>query len=326
MTAAGEKLDTALAAGITEGAEAAVTAGRETALAVVEAVDAEVAKVKPVVVRTVTEGGATGAAGEETTGGKGKLGGAALAGGGFIAAQVAGQALESSLGGGADPTKDHSLGASAADAGDTAGAVLDLDVPKIIDKFKRDIAALPQQLHDLGKSPGGQFVQGILDGINGFWPKLEAWNRSIPGKVKGWWSDAKTWLKKTGGDIIDGLETGVENWWDVNVVGWWHKLPATIKGFLANPTAMLDKIGSDIMTGLHNGVLKWWNGTVVPWWNSLPGKVKGFFQNPVAWLEKIGSDIITGLYNGVVKWWNGTVVPWWNQRKAAVTNFFNDAP
>ena len=151
--ATGEQFDVKLAAGITADAEAAVAAGRATAEAVVLAVDEVAATVRPVVVRTVREGGPGGAV--PVPGGgerspplrEGKKGGAMVGGALLIGGMVAGEAITSATDGGPDPTKDNSFGAAANDAGNTAGMLLSLDIPGIVGKFKRDAAA-PQQFRE----------------------------------------------------------------------------------------------------------------------------------------------------------------------------------
>ena len=308
--AAGEKLDTQLAAGIIDSADAAVLAGRETAEKVVAAVDEVAATVKPVVVRTVQEGGGGGGGEPEPSTGKSKLGGVgALVGGGVtLGVGVAGLALQSATSGGADPTKDTSFGAAAQDAGNTAGAVASLpltwDPSTIIAKFKRDIAAFPQQLHDAGKSPGGMFVQGMLDGITGAWVKIEAWNKSVPAKVGGFLAGAGAWLVKQGGDIVSGLETGVETWWNRNVTPWFTSIPRKLATWFNGAEAWLLNAGSNIIRGLVTGIENWWNGTAVPWLKQRQAAVTGFFQDAPTWLLHAGESILQGFLTGLENAWS----------------------
>ncbi len=106
-----------------------------------------------------------------------------------------------------------------------------------------------------GVQAAGKFLSGVKDKIGA----ALSFIGEIPGKIKGFFSNAGTLLSSIGGQIVGGLKTGIENAWhfvtDI-VTNLINKIPKAIRKIMgiASPSKVTTVIGGQIVRGLSNGI------------------------------------------------------------------------
>ncbi|GAA4680543.1 hypothetical protein GCM10023226_17140 [Nocardioides nanhaiensis] len=129
------------------------------------------------------------------------------------------------------------------------------------------------------------------------WNAIMGFFGSIPGRVKGAFSAAGTWLRKAGASVIAGLLAGLVGAWRT-VSSWVGGIGGKIIGALSSAGSWLVNAGRATMTGLRNGISGAWS-TVTSWLSGIPGKVKGALSGAGSWLISAGADVIRGFTSGI---------------------------
>ncbi len=100
------------------------------------------------------------------------------------------------------------------------------------------------------------FLQSIRNALN----KVKEWFMELPGKIKGWFGNAKTVLKNTGEDIIRGLINGIKNMAGAAkdaAIGAVKGALDGAKSFLriGSPSKVFEEVGMNTMEGMRLGIL-----------------------------------------------------------------------
>jgi phage-related protein len=85
------------------------------------------------------------------------------------------------------------------------------------------------------------------------WGTVQAFLKTIPGKVKGVFSSAASWLLHAGHDIIAGLASGVQSRWD-SLKSFMSGIGGKISSAVGNLGGLLTSAGWNIIQGLYNGI------------------------------------------------------------------------
>ncbi|MEV0823853.1 phage tail protein [Nonomuraea rubra] len=121
------------------------------------------------------------------------------------------------------------------------------DIGKILDWFG--------ELPDMFSDWFGRVKDSVVKKFN----ETLDWIRDVPGKIKGFFSDAGSWLYNAGREIVNGLWNGIVSLWNW-VVGQWDNmvdgLIKTVKNILgiASPSRVFMEIGRFIGQGLAKGI------------------------------------------------------------------------
>lgn len=123
-------------------------------------------------------------------------------------------------------------------------------------------------------------IKGALDAawqaIKDAWDSVMSWLREIPGKIKGVFADAGSWLIEHGRSVINGLWNGLKNVWET-VTGWFKGLGGTVKNLLSDAGSWLVETGKAILRGMWDGMV-----SIKDWlWN----KIKGLKDTIVGWFK-----------------------------------------
>lgn len=97
--------------------------------------------------------------------------------------------------------------------------------------------------------------KGIVKGWNG----LVTWFGALPGKIKGYFAQANTWLLQAGKWVIDGLVNGLKNGIGIVTDTIGNIANNTINTFkrilgIASPSKVFKQFGKDILRGLNKGL------------------------------------------------------------------------
>jgi phage-related protein len=133
------------------------------------------------------------------------------------------------------------------------------------------------------------------------WPKVASFLASIPGRVKGFFSGAGSWLTDKGTAIINGLLNGAKALWSA-VSGWFAGLPGRIKSAIGNLGGLLLSAGESIMQSLYNGLTGGVWGKIKSFMGSVAGilkSLKGPLDYDRVLLYPAGQYIMQGLMDGV---------------------------
>jgi SLT domain-containing protein len=145
---------------------------------------------------------------------------------------------------------------------------------------------------------GRDIIQGLLNGVTGWWPNFWRWFTGIPGWISGVFRGAPTLLRNAGGQILRGLFNGAAGNWAGGTSRWFASIPGWVLGFFRGAGTLLMSSGRAILQGLWNGAVNVWGGTS-RWVASLPGAIRGYFRGAGTLLWNAGYSIIQGLGNGL---------------------------
>ncbi|MCW2900924.1 MAG: phage tail tape measure protein [Streptosporangiaceae bacterium] len=103
---------------------------------------------------------------------------------------------------------------------------------------------------------GVDLLTGFLNGLKNTWNSVLSFFQALPGKIKGFFSGAASWLVEAGKAILNGLLNGLKSAWGavqsfVSGIGSWissHKGPIEVDAVLLVPH------GTAIMGGLDRGM------------------------------------------------------------------------
>ncbi|MCY4726694.1 tape measure protein [Nocardioides sp. STR2] len=129
------------------------------------------------------------------------------------------------------------------------------------------------------------------------WGAIMGFFQSIPGKVRGVFSAAGSWLRKAGSSVMTGLRNGISGAWGA-VASWVGSIRGRVVGMLAAAGSWLVNAGRSTMTGLRNGISGAW-GTVTSFLGSIPGRVRGALAGAASWLVSAGRNVVSGLVSGI---------------------------
>lgn len=127
----------------------------------------------------------------------------------------------------------------------------------------------------------------------------------LPGRILGALVGMGTLLYQKGKDIIQGLQNGITNVWNV-VNSWFHGLPAKFVNFLAGSLNWLYQAGKDILQGLWNGLKAKWE-SISSWVSDRMSDLKGIVTgmlgigSPSKVFHEYGKMILLGLQNGLAE-------------------------
>ncbi|WP_102509087.1 phage tail protein [Sanguibacter massiliensis] len=130
------------------------------------------------------------------------------------------------------------------------------------------------------------------------WGKITGFFSGIPGKIKGYFDNAISWLKTAGKNIFTGLKNGATETWST-VWTWIKERPGKIKDTFSNAGEWLKTAGKNTFNGLKSGFTDAWT-KVTSWLKERPGAIKDTFSNAGTWLLDAGKNVINGLKNGVL--------------------------
>lgn len=158
------------------------------------------------------------------------------------------------------------------------------------------IAGIPDWFSSLFEK-GGQLIDGLRLGAIEKFAEFSAWLGEIPGKVKGFFTGAISWLTDRGMDIINGIRDGATSAFN-NVVAFFQSIPGRIKGFFVGAGNWLLETGRNIINGLGNGI----SGAILVVQMtllSIKNRVIAAFYGAGSWLIGAGKEIIGGLVSGI---------------------------
>src|SRR5699024_7037058 len=89
--------------------------------------------------------------------------------------------------------------------------------------------------------------------VQNAWNAVVSFFRSIPGKVRSYFSNAINWLVSGGRNILSGLRRGVTDRW-TSVIDWFRSRPEAIKNWFGNAGSWLWSAGSQIISGFIDGI------------------------------------------------------------------------
>jgi hypothetical protein len=132
-------------------------------------------------------------------------------------------------------------------------------------------------------------------------------------------------LYKHGGDLIDGLKSGIEYTWNllkIYIGGIAGRILSAVGDFL---TTLYEK-GKDIIQGLYDGVVGFWDNTLKPWLAAIGSAVWEALKYIVfpLLLYYYGEDIIDGMLAGIEAAWV-FLKNWFTLIKTKITGFFSKA-
>jgi tape measure domain-containing protein len=138
--------------------------------------------------------------------------------------------------------------------------------------------------------------QSLWDGCKSAWDSAASWIGDIPGKIKGFFSGAASWLTDIGRSIMDGLLSGIKSAWN-SVANFLSGLGAKIKslkGPIEDDRKLLIPEGKAIMDGLGIGLD---NG-----WNAIEAKLAKYGKDIKAWGSSLHSvqDVVLGTTGGSI--------------------------
>lgn len=147
----------------------------------------------------------------------------------------------------------------------------------------------------------GNFLGAVRDKLGAALSFIKA----IPGKIKGFFSNAGTLLKTIGGQIVAGLKQGIEGSWHLvtdvvdNLIA---KIPKRIREIMgiASPSKVTIKLGKFITEGLVSG-LKSGSNSLDRVIDSIAAKVAALSDKVSGLIEKRGGiiDSFTGMQQSV---------------------------
>lgn len=137
------------------------------------------------------------------------------------------------------------------------------------------------------------FLRGVFTGFAKFFSNT--WNgvldffKKLPDTIKGFFSNAGTWLMQVGKDIINGLLNGLKSMWS-NVTGFFSNLGTNVansfKAILGirSPSTVFYRFGENIVDGLVGGVMN----------------VSGTYEQAMEKLGKIGANTFVATTTGAM--------------------------
>lgn len=170
------------------------------------------------------------------------------------------------------------------------------EIIKVVVKVAAGIAGFAAKAAQLMSG----FVSGVVSGIG----SAVGWFQSLPGKIKGVFSAAGSWLRGAGSTVIKGLQTGVTSAWN-GVVTFFKGIPGKIKGFFSGAGTALYQAGRDTINGLLNGAGSLLSSIGNFFLSKLPGWIQGPFKkalgiaSPSKVFKRYGKNLVEGLVIGV---------------------------
>lgn len=164
------------------------------------------------------------------------------------------------------------------------------------------LEALGTALKPLGLIMAKPFERAWSAIKDAFWTGID-FIASIPGKIKGYFVDALSWLSKAGSDIIGGLWSALTSAYN-GVAGWFTGLGTWIKNSFVDAIHWLESIGRDIINGLWNGMKAIWD-KILGWAKSAADGLSSAFKwvlgikSPSTVFYGHGANIMKGLHMGM---------------------------
>jgi hypothetical protein len=132
------------------------------------------------------------------------------------------------------------------------------------------------------------------------WGKIMAFLGGIPGKVRGVFGAAISWLVSGGRNILTGALNGIKTGWSA-ASSWLGGMRDRVTGAIGDAGQFLWNAGKNVVQGFVNGLQSLW-GTVQKWFGKLTDKIpswKGPVKRDKTLLTGAGRLIMGGLVTGL---------------------------
>lgn len=147
------------------------------------------------------------------------------------------------------------------------------------------------------------FFRAAGTNVMNAWNAVAAFFSGLPGKIKGFFSGAISWLTTAGRNILDGLKNGATAAWNT-VSSWISGIKGKITALFNGAIGWLTSAGGDLLRGLWNGI-----SNTVGWVKSqiagVVGNITNYFRDlfgvhsPSVVFEEIGGYLGLGLAEGI---------------------------
>lgn len=131
--------------------------------------------------------------------------------------------------------------------------------------------------------------------ISDKWNALVAWFQSVPGMIKGFFSDIGSWF----GAKFNEAGQAIQNAWNA-VVSFVQGIPGRIKGFFGDIGSWFSNKFNEVKNGIQSKF-----NEAVDWVRGIPSRILSALGNLGSLLWNAGASIINGFLNGLKSAWNG---------------------
>ena len=131
--------------------------------------------------------------------------------------------------------------------------------------------------------------------ISDKWNALVAWFQSVPGMIKGFFSDIGSWF----GAKFNEAGQAIQNAWNA-VVSFVQSIPGRIKGFFGDIGSWFSNKFNEVKNGIQSKF-----NEAVDWVRGIPNRILSALGNLGSLLWNAGSSIINGFLNGLKSAWSG---------------------
>jgi TP901 family phage tail tape measure protein len=175
------------------------------------------------------------------------------------------------------------------------------------------LGELARTIADKAKELWEGFKQKFQEG----WQMEVAFIKSIPQRIKDFFSDAKNWIADKAKALWEGFKEKFQEGWQMEVA-FIKSIPQRVKDFFTDAKNWIADKAKEMWDGwIESGKRQW--QIEVDFFTSLPSKIGHFFSDAGSWLLDAGKNILQGLWNGITGFFS-TI---WDGITSFISNFID---